>query len=52
MARTGSAPSHTLTNALKRLAINEVVLSQFVEAAQKAHPGYFSDLPTLPADAR
>ena len=42
----------TITNAPKRLAIAEVVLSSFVEAAQKAHPEYFSDLPALPADAR
>jgi len=42
----------TIKDAPKRLAINEVVLSQFVEAAQKAHPEYFSDLPPLPPDAR
>ena len=42
----------TLTSAAKRLAISEVVLSSFVEAAQKAHPEYFSDLPPLPADNR
>jgi NitT/TauT family transport system substrate-binding protein/sulfonate transport system substrate-binding protein len=42
----------TITNAPKRLSINEVVLTSFVEAAQKAHPEYFSDLPPLPADAR
>jgi ABC-type nitrate/sulfonate/bicarbonate transport system substrate-binding protein len=42
----------TIKDAPKRLAINEVVLTSFVEAAQKAHPEYFSDLPPLPADAR
>jgi NitT/TauT family transport system substrate-binding protein/sulfonate transport system substrate-binding protein len=42
----------TLKDAPKRLAIPEVVLASFVEAAQKAHPEYFADLPPLPADAR
>ena len=32
----------------KRLAITEVVLASFMEAAQKAHPEYFGDLPSLP----
>jgi NitT/TauT family transport system substrate-binding protein/sulfonate transport system substrate-binding protein len=32
----------------KRLAIPEVVLASFMEASQKAHPEYFSDLPSLP----
>jgi hypothetical protein len=36
----------------KRLAIPEVVLASFMEAAQKAHPEYFGDLPSLPAGAR
>jgi len=36
----------------KRLAIPEVVLASFMEGAQKAHPEYFGDLPSLPAGAR
>ncbi len=36
----------------KRLAIPDVVLASFMEAAQKTHPEYFADLPSLPAGAR
>ena len=36
----------TIKNA-RPLTITDVVLTRFTEAAQKAHPGYFSDLPPL-----
>ena len=39
----------TLKDAPRRLTITEVVLTSFVEAAQRSHPEYFSDLPPLPA---
>ena len=42
----------TLKDTPKRLAISDVVLASYVEAAQKAHPQYFADLPPLPAEAR
>jgi ABC-type nitrate/sulfonate/bicarbonate transport system substrate-binding protein len=32
----------------KPLRIEDVVLASYTEAAQKAHPGYFKDLPPLP----
>ncbi len=36
----------TIKNA-RPLTITDVVLTRFTEAAQKAHPEYFSDLPPL-----
>jgi len=42
----------TLKSGTKPLKITDVVLVSFSEAAQKAHPEYFADLPPLPADAR
>jgi hypothetical protein len=32
----------------KPLKITDVVLTRFTQAAEKAHPEYFSDLPALP----
>jgi len=34
------------------LKIPDIVLTRFTEAAQKAYPQYFADLPALPADGR